>query len=90
VSVTNCSYTVQVGTTDGTSINGTIVQCDSDNYPTNASNLTITLDDGDVQLIVTFDGSSIANATAFQNKEDIAECDINMAADPISSSCHAP
>ena len=87
VNVAGCSYTVAV-TSDTTSINGTIVQCDTDSYPTNQSSLSITLDN--VLLDISFDGSNIANALAYNGKTLIADCNINLALDPISSSCQAP
>jgi len=34
VTVGTCSIVANVGTTDGTSVVGSIIQCDSDNYPT--------------------------------------------------------
>jgi hypothetical protein len=88
VSVSACSYQVNVGTTDGTSVNGTIIQCDADNFPTAQSNLTVGLDD--VLLTITFDGSSVAHAVANQGGNTIANCSINLAAQPLSSSCSAP
>jgi hypothetical protein len=92
VNTANCSYTVQVGTTDDTSVNGAInFPCPhNDEYPLNTSTLTITLDDGDVTLIFSFDGSNFAHAVASQGKTEVADCTINMATDPLSSSCEAP
>jgi len=88
VSVSACSYVVSVADPDDDGVVGTIVQCDADNYPTAASNLTISIDD--FLIDISFDGSSVAHAIASRGGDTVALCDINLAADPLSSSCSAP
>jgi len=88
VSVANCSYIINVSNTNDVLVFGTIIQCDVDDYPTAQSTLTIGLDN--VLVDITFDGSSVAHAEATNQGTLIANCNINLAADPISSSCSAP
>lgn len=88
VTVGTCSYEVNVNTTDPASVVGTIIQCDADNYPTAASGLTVSFDNFVIEI--TFDGSSTADAAATNDGTLVANCDINLAADPLTSSCHAP
>lgn len=88
VAIAGCSYVVNVSTDDPASVFGTIIQCDTDNYPTAASNLTISLND--FLIDISFDGSSVASAIATRGGSVVADCSINLAADPLSSSCSAP
>ena len=88
VSVSACSYVVNVSTTDDASVVGSIIQCDADPYPTAASYLTITV--GNFVINIVFDGSSVAHSVASNDGNTVANCDINLAADPLSSSCSAP
>jgi hypothetical protein len=88
VSVTACSYVINVTTTDDASVVGTVFQCDADPYPTAASHLTISF--GDFVIDIGFDGSSVAHSVASNGGNTVANCDINLAADPLTSSCSAP
>lgn len=88
VSVSACSYVVNVSTTDDASVVGTIFQCDADPYPTAASHLTISV--GNFVIDVGFDGTSVAHSVATNGGDTVANCDINLAADPLASSCSAP
>jgi hypothetical protein len=89
VSITGCTYTANVTSTDGTVVDGTIVQCDGVNdYPTNQSHISLALDD--VQIEISFDGSTTAHAVATQGGNTVANCSINIAGSPITSSCSAP
>ncbi len=88
VNVVGCSYTIGVTTNDGASVSGTIVQCDSDDFPTVLSHLVVAFDDAVIDI--TFNGSSVANAVATVDGDAAANCTINLAANPLSSSCEAP
>ena len=87
VNVAGCAYQVNVTTSNG-SVFGTIFQCETDDYPTAASSLAISFDD--VVINITFNGSSVANAAASSDGSPVANCSINLATDPPSSSCEAP
>jgi len=67
---------------------GTIIQCDADPYPTVASFLTVSF--GDFVIDISFDGSATAHSVASNGGNTVATCDINLAADPLTSSCEAP
>lgn len=85
----DCSYAINVNTTDPASLVGTIFQCDpDDDYPKATSHLDLSFDD--VQIAISFNGSATANAVASKSGEVVANCEINLAADPFSSSCSAP
>jgi hypothetical protein len=88
VNTSTCTYTVN--SPGSTSVNGTIVKCDSDSYPhaSPASYLNIALESA--QIDVSFDGSAVAQATATHGGNTVANCSINMAAHPFTSSCSAP
>lgn len=88
VNVNTCSYTSNIATDDPASIVGTIIQCDADDYPTAASVLDLTLED--VLIHITFNGSSVASATATQGGSLVANCTINLAATTPTSTCEAP
>jgi len=88
VSVSGCSYIVNVTTTDDAGVSGTIIQCDADPYPTVASHLTVQV--GNFQIDINFDGSATAHSVATNGGNTVATCDINLAADPLTSSCSAP
>lgn len=88
VNVVNCAYTSSISTDDPAFISGTVVQCESDDFPTAASVLDITLE-GFV-IHITFNGTSVANATATEDGSLVANCTINLASNPPTSSCDAP
>jgi hypothetical protein len=88
-SINNCTFTVNV-VTDDASVTGTVVQCDTDNFPQASPASHLSIDDGNVLIDVTFDGSNIANALAYDGKTLVADCNINMANHPATSSCDAP
>lgn len=88
VNVVNCAYTSNISTDDPAFISGTVIQCDSDDFPTAASLLDITLED--FLIHITFNGSSVANATATEGGSLVANCTINLASTPPTSSCDAP
>jgi hypothetical protein len=66
------------------SVAGTVHQCDANPYPTGQT-LAITF--GDFVVTVTFDGTSVAHATAAESGAPVAACTINLASSPLTSSC---
>ena len=83
INVANCNYVVNMHSTDA-SVAGTVTQCDADPYPTGQT-LAITF--GDFVATVTFDGTSVAHATAAASGAPVAACTINLASSPLTSSC---
>ena len=83
INVGTCTYSANIQTADAL-VTGTIVQCDDDSYPT-GNTLAVTL--GDILVTIVFDGSSVAHATATQGAATVASCTIDLAADPLTTSC---
>ena len=80
-----CDYFVDVQTA-GTAVNGLVTICDPDPYPTGDS-LVIAFDD--FLVTVSFDGTDVAQATATVGGTPVADCTIDLDADPLTSSCDA-
>jgi hypothetical protein len=80
-----CDYVVNMQTSEAT-VSGTVTQCDSDEFPTGEALL---IGFGDFLVTVTFNGSSVAPATATQAGTPVASCSINLAASPLTSTCDA-
>lgn len=83
VGLGTCTYVVNVHTSDAT-VQGSIVQCDADAYPTGNS-LAIGFDDFLVTIV--FDGTNIVDATAVRGASSVAVCTLNL--DTRTSSCDA-
>lgn len=80
-----CDYFVDVQTA-GAAVNGLVTICDTDPYPTGDS-LVIAFDD--FLVTVLFDGTNVAHATATLSGSPVADCTIDLDADPLTSSCDA-
>jgi len=81
-----CDYFVDVQTA-GAAVNGLVTMCDTDLYPTGDS-LIIAFDD--FLVTVVFDGTNVAQATATLGGTPVADCTIDLDADPFpTSSCDA-
>jgi hypothetical protein len=87
VLLNNCeNYTVDVDA-DGTNVNGTVTICPPNDFPTGQ---TLVVSVSDFVITITFNGTSIAPATATQSGTLVATCTINLDTDPLSSSCSEP
>jgi hypothetical protein len=80
-----CRYTVDMHAS-GTSVSGTVTQCDADEFPTGGA---LAISFGEFLVTVTFNGSSTAPATATRNGTPVATCSIDLAASPLTSTCDA-
>ena len=83
IDVEDCDYTVNLQTADA-SVSGTVTQCDTDEFPTGE---TLAIGFDDFLVTVTFNGSSVAPATASQSGTPVATCSIDLAASPLTSTC---
>lgn len=86
VNLGSCTYVADVQTNNA-GISGVVTQCDTDSYPTGQT-LYISL--GDYLVLVTFDGSATATATATKGGLPAAYCTVDLSADPLHSTCSAP
>jgi hypothetical protein len=88
VDVDSCNYVVNVDTDDGATVDGAVIQCeDVDEFPQDASTVWVAFDD--FLILIDFDGGPIATAVASQGDTVVANCDIDLEDDPISSTCDA-
>lgn len=85
ITTTTCTSVVNVTTSDGSAVQGTIVECDSDDYPTAASHVTVTFSSFLINVI--FDGSSTASAIAIDGGNIVSTCVLDLAAHPVTASC---
>jgi hypothetical protein len=85
INSSTCDYNVNIYTADA-SVAGTVTICDADPYPTGNA---LTIDFDSFYVLITFDGSNTAGATAFQDGLLVANCTINLDANPLTSSCYA-
>jgi len=78
-----CDYTVNVNSS-GTTVAGTVTQCDDDPYPTGDE---VGIGFNGYLVTVTLDGDNTAPAVATQDATPVANCTINL--DTLTSSCDA-
>jgi hypothetical protein len=78
-----CDYAVNVHTSD-TTVQGTVTQCDNDNYPTGE---TVGIGFSGYLVTVTLNGTNTAPATARKDGDPVASCTLNL--DTFTTSCDA-
>ncbi len=78
---TECDMVWNINAIDGTVLQGTIVQCDTDNFPQSSSSLAITAtvsEVGILQFTFTFNGTTNAAASVTLNGGAYATCSVNI------------
>ena len=83
IDVNACDYTVNVATS-GTTVVGTVTQCDADNYPTGD---TVGIGFNGYIVTVTLNGTNSAPAVATKDGDPVADCTLNL--DTLTTSCDA-